>query len=164
MKNNQATLPFEGDDPDAVIAQALSILEARLKGGIEPNEIRETFTSPEDTKNYLKLRLAEREDEYFVCLYLDKRHRLIACEELFRGTLDGCSVYPRVVVKEALRHNAAAVVFGHNHPSGVAQPSDADRRLTERLRDALSLVEIRTLDHLVVGQGEVVSFAERGYI
>jgi len=93
---------------------------------------------------------------------LDTRHRLIACEELFQGTIDGASVYPREVVKRALHHNAAAVIFAHNHPSGVAEPSDDDARITRRLRDALALLDIRVLDHLVVGAGEVISLAQRG--
>ena len=100
----------------------------------------------------------------FACLYLDNRHRVIAFEELFHGTIDGTSVHPREVVRAALKHNAAALIFAHNHPSGVAEPSDADRRLTRRLQDALGLVDIRTLDHFVVGDGEVVSFAERGWL
>ena len=92
------------------------------------------------------------------------RHRVIAFEELFRGTIDGASVHPREVVRQALKHNGAAVIFAHNHPSGVAEPSDADRRLTQRLKDALALVDIRVLDHFVVGDGDVVSFAERGWL
>ena len=97
-------------------------------------------------------------------LHLDNRHRVIAFEELFRGTLDGASVHPREVVKQALHHNSAACILVHNHPSGIAEPSDADRRLTQRLKDALALVDIRTLDHFVVGGAEVVSFAERGLL
>jgi DNA repair protein RadC len=97
-------------------------------------------------------------------LDLDIRHRVIAFEELFRGTIDGASVHPREVVRAALKHNAAALIFAHNHPSGVAEPSDADRRLTRRLSDALALVDIRVLDHFVVGDGEVASFAERGWL
>ena len=97
-------------------------------------------------------------------LFLDTQHRLIAFEELFRGTLDSASVYPREVAKEALRHNAGAVILAHNHPSGIAEPSHADRRITDRLKEALGLFEIRVLDHLVVGSPEVVSFAEQGLI
>jgi DNA repair protein RadC len=109
-------------------------------------------------------RLATREFETFCLIYLDNRHRLIACEDLFRGTIDGASVHPREVVKEALRHNAAAVILAHNHPSGVAEPSHADELITRRLREALQLVDIRVLDHLIVAGGETVSFAERGLI
>ena len=97
-------------------------------------------------------------------MFLDNRHRLIAYEELFHGTIDGASVHPREVVKSALRYNAAAVILAHNHPSGVAEPSQADQRITKRLQDALTLVDIRVLDHFVVGDGEPVSFAERGLI
>jgi len=98
----------------------------------------------------------------FACLFLDNQHRLIQYEELFFGTIDGAAVYPREVVKEALRHNAAAVIFAHNHPSGLATPSEADKHITERLKSALDTADIRTLDHFVIGHGEVVSFAEKG--
>lgn len=120
--------------------------------------------SPDVTRRYLQLRLRHQPHEIFACLYLDNQHRVLAFEELFRGTLDGASVYPREVVKSALRHNAAALIFAHNHPSGVAEPSMADRTLTQRLREALTLVDIRVLDHLIVGDGEVVSLAERGQL
>ena len=102
--------------------------------------------------------------EVFAALFLDTRHRVICFEELFSGTIDGASVHPREVVRRALAHNAAAVILSHNHPSGVAEPSDADRRVTERLRDALSLVDVRVLDHIVVGDRETASFAERGWL
>jgi DNA repair protein RadC len=107
---------------------------------------------------------AGKEHECFVVLFLDSQHRLIVVEELFRGTIDGAAVYPREVVKAALRHNAAALVLSHNHPSGVAEPSAADRALTERLRSALAVVDVRTLDHVVVGGTAAVSFAERGWM
>ena len=100
----------------------------------------------------------------FCCLYLDNRHRLIAFDELFRGTIDGASVHPREVVREALAHNAAALILAHNHPSGVAEPSRADELITQRLRDALALVDIRVLDHLIVAGPETLSFAERGLL
>ncbi|MFZ2207243.1 MAG: DNA repair protein RadC, partial [Porticoccaceae bacterium] len=102
--------------------------------------------------------------EIFVVLFLDTRHRLIATEDLFQGTIDGASVHPREVVRRALFHNAAAVIVGHNHPSGVAEPSADDRRITARLREALALVDVRLLDHFVVGAGQVVSLAERGLL
>jgi DNA repair protein RadC len=104
------------------------------------------------------------EHERFCCLFLDNRHRVLRFEELFRGTIDGTSVYPREVVKEALRVNAAAVILAHNHPSGVAEPSQADERITHRLKAALALVDIRLLDHLVVGDGRIVSLASRGLV
>lgn len=122
------------------------------------------LTDPAATRKYLLAKLRDMPHEVFSCLYLDNRHRVIRFEELFRGTIDGASVHPREVVRAALKHNAAALIFAHNHPSGVAEPSDADRRLTRRLTDALALVDIRVLDHFVVGDGEVVSFAERGWI
>jgi DNA repair protein RadC len=100
----------------------------------------------------------------FACLFLDNRHRLIEYEELFRGTIDGASVHPREVVRRALRANAAAVIFAHNHPSGVAEPSQSDLRITQRLKDALSLVEVRVLDHVIIGDGQGTSLAERGLI
>ncbi|PHS69967.1 MAG: hypothetical protein COB23_04775 [Methylophaga sp.] len=114
------------------------------------------------TKRYIKQRLRAYQHEVFACLFLDNKHRMICFEELFRGTIDGASVYPREVVKQALSHNAAAVIFAHNHPSGVAEPSQADYDITQRLKSALELVEIRVLDHIVVGDGETVSFAETG--
>jgi len=104
------------------------------------------------------------EHEVFACLYLDNRNRVTACKELFRGTIDGSSVHPREVVKEALAHNAAAVILVHNHPSGVAEPSQADELITRRLKQSLSLVDIRVLDHLIVGDATVESFAERGLL
>lgn len=122
------------------------------------------LTDPTHTRRYLITRLRDLPQEVFCCLYLDNRHRVLAFEELFHGTLDGASVHPREVLRKALSHNAAALIFAHNHPSGVAEPSDADRRLTQRLKEALALVDIRVLDHFVVGDGEAVSFAERGYL
>jgi len=112
----------------------------------------------------VRLHLAKREREVFAVMFLDNRHRLLAYEELFFGTIDGASVHPREVVKAALAHNAAAVILSHNHPSGVAEPSQADQRITQRLKDALGLVDVRVLDHLIVGEGEPVSFAERGLL
>ena len=100
----------------------------------------------------------------FVCLFLDNRHRDIACEELFRGSIDGASVHPREVVRRCLAHNAAAVIFAHNHPSGVAEPSQADREITRHLRQALELIEVRVLDHFVIGSGSALSLAERGWL
>ena len=123
-----------------------------------------SITSPDEFRNLLSVQLGAREHEIFWIAFLDNRHRVIAMEEMFHGTLDGASVYPREVVKSALAHNAAAVIFAHNHPSGVAEPSQADRALTRRLVEALRLVEIRVLDHFVVGGTDCISFAERGLI
>jgi DNA repair protein RadC len=120
--------------------------------------------SPKATSDFLMTRLATREHETFTLIYLDSRHRLIACEDLFRGTIDGASVHPREVVKEALKHNAAAVILAHNHPSGVAEPSQADELIARRLKDALALVDIRVLDHLIVAGGDTLSFAEKGLL
>jgi DNA repair protein RadC len=124
----------------------------------------DALSDPAATRRFLQARLRDRAHEIFACLYLDNQHRVLGFEELFRGTLDGASVYPREVVKAALKHNAAALIFAHNHPSGVAEPSAADRSLTQRLRAALALVDIRVLDHLVVGDGEITSLAERGWL
>jgi DNA repair protein RadC len=145
---------------------------AKLKAGVELARriLREemthgnALTSPELVRDYLRLSLAALPHEAFVVLFLDSQHRLLAADELFRGTLAQTSVYPREVVKAALARNAAAVIFAHNHPSGVAEPSRADELLTQALKQALALVDIRTLDHFVVAGHRVVSFAERGLL
>ena len=122
------------------------------------------ITSPAHTSRYVVARLRGRANEVFAAVFLDNRHRVIAFEELFQGTVDGASVHPRVVARRALALNAAALIACHNHPSGVAEPSLADRAITSRLHDALALVDVRLIDHFVVGDGEVVSFAERGWL
>ena len=122
------------------------------------------LSNPQATRDFLHMRLRDLDHEVFCCLYLDNRNRVIAFEELFRGTVDGASVHPREVVKRALAHNAAALILAHNHPSGVAEPSPADELITRRLKEALSLVDIRVLDHLVIGDGHCESFAERGLL
>ncbi len=132
-------------------------MEARLRRGGR-------LESPGDTCRYAEARLRGYRVEVFAALFLDARHRVIAFEPLFRGTVDGASVHPREVVRQALVHNAAAVILAHNHPSGVAEPSFADRAVTERLEQALATVDVRVLDHLVVGDGETVSFVERGWL
>ena len=124
----------------------------------------DALTSPQDTRDFLMARLRGYPHEVFACLFLDNRHRMLSFEELFSGTIDGASVHPREIVKRALSHNAAAVILAHNHPSGVAEPSRADEMLTRRLKDALALIDVRTLDHIVIGDGEAVSFAERGLL
>ena len=123
-----------------------------------------SLSSPKATRDYLALKLGNLEHEVFSVLFLDKRHRLISYKEMFRGTIDGASVHPREVVKEALKQNAAAVILAHPHPSGVAEPSQADEFITQRLKDALALVDIRILDHIIVAGGDTVSFAERGLL
>ena len=123
-----------------------------------------SLASPRATRDFLSSQLRDLEHEVFCCLYLDKRHRLIQYQELFRGTIDGASVHPREIVKLALQRNAAAVIIAHNHPSGVAEPSQADELITQRVKDALGLVDIRLLDHIIIGDGASVSLAERGVI
>ncbi|MGE0082611.1 MAG: DNA repair protein RadC [Thiohalomonadaceae bacterium] len=123
----------------------------------------DVLTSPDATRRYLSARLRDRPQEVFAVLFLDNRHRVLAFEELFFGTVDGASVHPREVVRRVLVHNAAAVILAHNHPSGVAEPSRADEAITRRLKDALALVDVRVLDHIIVGE-EMVSFAERGLL
>jgi DNA repair protein RadC len=124
----------------------------------------ETIRSPADTETFLKSRLRHLGHEVFCCLFLDNRHRVLRFDELFRGTIDGTTVYPREVVKEALAVNAAAVILAHNHPSGVAEPSQADERITRRLKSALELLDIRLLDHLIIGDGRATSLASRGIL
>lgn len=123
---------------------------------------RDVLSSPEAVRQYLSLHLSGLEHEVFSALFLDNRHRVIEYTELFRGTIDSAAVYPREVVKHCLSRNAAAVIFAHNHPSGVAEPSDTDVRLTRKLTDALSLIDVRVLDHLIIGCGVQTSLAERG--
>jgi DNA repair protein RadC len=122
------------------------------------------LTTPYATRDYIRTLVAGLEYECFVALFLDNRNRLIASEELSRGTIDGASIYPREIVKRALAHNAAAVIFAHNHPSGSAEPSAADRDITARLKSALGTIDIRILDHVVIGGPDAVSLAERGWI
>lgn len=124
----------------------------------------DSLTNPEVVRRYLSAHLRDQPREVFACLFLDNQHRVIKYEELFFGTLDAASVYPREVVKRAIAHNCAAVIFAHNHPSGVAEPSRADEQITKQLVEALGLVDIRVLDHMIVGDGEVVSLAERGKV
>ncbi len=141
----------------AVLEMSRRYLEAEMRRA-------DVLTSPEATRAYLKSRLYGYPHEVFACLFLDNRHRVIRYEELFRGTIDGASVHPREVVRHALLSNAAAVIFAHNHPSGVAEPSQADLHITQRLKEALALVDIRVLDHLIVGDGQGTSLAERGLL
>jgi DNA repair protein RadC len=138
------------------IRQAFRILEKALR---TPGA---ALTSPDLVADYLKLNIATRPHEVFVVLFLDNQHRVIETQEMFRGTIDGASVYPREVVKEALRLNAVAVILAHNHPSGIAEPSVADKQITAKVKDALALMDIRTLDHVIVGGMSHLSFAEHG--
>ena len=143
---------------DDILHAAEGILEHKLmRSG-------EALTDPAASARYLKARLAAYPYEVFACLFLDNRHRVIAFEELFRGSIDGCSVHPREVIRSCIKHNAAAIIFAHNHPSGVSEPSAADRAITQRLKEALDFIDVRVLDHLVVGAGEPTSLAQRGWI
>lgn len=148
--------------PAPIISAAKELFARALEEDISIHPI--SFNSPNVVKDYLRLVLGGRQQEVFLVLFLDAQHRLIAAEELFHGTLTQTSVYPREVVKRALIHNAAAVMLSHNHPSGLAEPSSADRSLTEALKQALGLVDVRVLDHIVIGEQEALSFAERGLI
>jgi DNA repair protein RadC len=144
-------------EKQSVITLAMKVLSIKHRAG-------RVLSKPDETRDFLRLRLADYRNEVFGCLFLDNRHRIIAVRELFQGTIDGASVYPRVVVQQAMEVNAAAMVLFHNHPSGVAEPSHADEAITRRLKDALALVDVRVLDHFVVSAGESVSFAERGLL
>lgn len=144
--------------------QLQAVLEMARRHLLEALQRDTILSSPADVRNYLKASLRDYQREVFLCLFLDTQHRVICSEELFQGTIDASSVYPREVVQRALALNAAAVIFAHNHPSGVAEPSQADQRITLRLRDALALVDIRVLDHMIVGDGPVLSMAERGLL
>lgn len=145
-------------------AQLAAVLELARRSLREDLREASVLTSPGAVRDYLRLALGGRPHEVFVCLFLDAQHRVVRVEELFRGTLAQTSVYPREVVKAALATNAAAVIFAHNHPSGVAQPSQADELLTRQLREALALVDIRVLDHFIVAGNQALSFAERGLL
>ncbi|MBK6511260.1 MAG: DNA repair protein RadC [Haliea sp.] len=141
----------------ATIHEAIGILESRLR-------TTKAFTSPSEVKQFCQLHISKELDEHFCCLFLDSQHRLIAFERLFRGTIDGAAVYPRVVVRRALELNAAATIFTHNHPSGLPEPSSADKKITNRLKDALALVDVRVLDHVIVGTDGTHSMAEAGLL
>lgn len=145
-------------------ARIVAALELARRSLAEQLAERPALGNPRDSGDYLSARLRHLPYEVFACLYLDNRHRVLAFEELFRGTVDGASVHPREVVRSCLRHNAAAVIFAHNHPSGVAEPSAADQAITRELGQALRLIGVRVLDHLVIGHAEPVSMAARGML
>jgi len=149
---------------DAKYCQLQAVVEMAHRCLREELSRTDVLTSPQRTRDYLSLRLQSHPREVFACLFLDNRHRVIAFEELFHGTIDGASVHPREVVRRALDHNAAALILAHNHPSGVAEPSEADRRITHRLREALALIDVRVLDHIVVGRSQTTSLAELGLL
>ena len=148
----------------AKYAQLQAVLEMARRHFLEIIQRGNALTSPDITRAYLSAQLRGRSYEVFCCLFLDNQHRVIVWEELFRGTIDGASVYPREVAKRALFHHAAAVIFAHNHPSGVNEPSQADKHITDKLRQALGLFDIRVLDHFIVGDGKPYSFAEHGLL
>ena len=154
MREGDAFRQATGEE---ILAAARQHVAARMRRGA-------TLSSPKAVKEYLTIRFGTRNYETFSIIHLDNRHRVVECQELFRGTIDGASVHPREVVKEALERNAAACILLHNHPSGVAEPSQADEFITRRLKDALGLVDIRVLDHLIVAGGDVISFAERNLL
>jgi DNA repair protein RadC len=141
----------------AVLEMSRRHMESTLQKGA-------AFTDCEATKYYFKQRLRQYQQEVFACLFLDNQHQLIKFEELFFGTINNASVYPREIVKRALQFNAAAIIIGHNHPSGIAEPSHSDISITERIKSALALIDVRLLDHIVVGDAETVSLAERGFL
>lgn len=148
----------------AKYAQLQAVVEISRRTLAESAQHRDAMSSPEVVRDYLRLTLAGKPHEVFLALFLDAQNRLIVAEELFRGSLTQTSVYPREVVKRALHHNAAALIFAHNHPSGIAEPSRADELLTRMLKNALSLVDLKVLDHVIVTGAAAFSFAERGLL
>ena len=145
------------DEENNVIAQGLAILSRRMRAN-------DQLSSPESVRDYLRMSLSGREHEVFVVVLLDSQHRVLRCEEMFRGTLTQTSVYPREVVKTALAASVASVIFAHNHPSGASEPSQADELLTRELKAALALVDVKVLDHFVIAGTQSLSFAERGLL
>jgi DNA repair protein RadC len=149
---------------NAKYAQLQAVMEMAKRHFVEILQRGDALTSPQATRAYLTAQLRGYSYEVFACLFLDNQNRVILLEELFRGTIDGASVYPREVAKRALFHNAAAVIFAHNHPSGVNEPSQADKQITEKLKQVLVLFDIRVLDHFIIGDGQPYSFAEHGLL
>ena len=150
-----------GDAKYVLLKASVEMSRRYLRECLERGDV---LTNPDDTRNFLMSELSGRDYEVFACLFLDNKHRVIKFEEMFFGTIDGASVYPREVVKRALQHNAAALILTHNHPSGIAEPSDADISITKRLIEALNLIDVRVLDHVVIGDGHCISLAERGLL
>lgn len=149
--------------PSTLVERALNFLEAELKENRIHGDL-EAFTSPDIVKNFLTLKLAQEEREHFVVLYLNTQHQLLYWEILFSGTIDGASVYPREVVRQALKHNAKALIFAHNHPSGIAEPSQADKTITSKLKECCNMFDISVLDHIIVGGMDTYSFCEHGLV
>lgn len=155
--------PMDDQYPTHQTSNLNELLEQAAEALAQKYKREGTFTNPDNVKEYLQLKLGSYDREVFALMLLDNQHQLIRFEELFFGTIDAASVYPREVVKAALNVNAAAVILAHNHPSGIAEPSRADKRITSKLADALALIDVRVLDHIVVGE-HCVSFAERNWI
>ena len=155
------TMKGLGPAKRAQFAAAIELARRALQEKLKESA---ALTSPGAVRDYLRLKLAARKEEAFVCMWLDAQHKVIDVQEAFTGTLTQTSVYPREIVKSALRYNAAAVIFAHNHPSGVAQPSQSDELLTRNLKEALALVEVKVLDHFIVAGHQAISFAERGLL
>ena len=149
---------------NAKYTQLQAVLEMARRHFNEILQRGEALTNPDITRAYLSAQLRGYSYEVFACLFLDNQHRVIKLEELFRGTIDSASVYPREVAKRVLHHNAAAVIFAHNHPSGICEPSQADKHITDKLKQALALFDIRVLDHFIIGDGSPYSFAEHGLL
>lgn len=162
-RDNEDLLAEPGLGP-AKLAVLKAALELGRRCAEEPLRESSVLSNPRSTRAFLQQHLGHQTREVFACLFLDAQHRLLRCQDLFFGTLDGAAVYPREVVVRALQYRAAAVILAHNHPSGVCRPSAADRRITQRLRDALGLVDVAVLDHVIVGRGECFSFAESGLL
>jgi DNA repair protein RadC len=160
-RSSLQSLPGIGD---AKYSQLRAALELARRQALSDMCHHDVLSSPESTRLFLQHHLGGRSREVFSCIFLDSQHHVICCEDLFMGTLDGAAVYPREVAVRALQYSAAAVIFGHNHPSGVAEPSAADKRITERLQMALTLLDIRVLDHIIIGRGKGYSFAEAGLL
>lgn len=164
LDRDVATLTAESGLGQATACRLLAALELGRRYLACELHSRESLAQPSACAHYLHARIGAYPFEVFACVFLDNRHRVLACEELFRGSIDGASVHPREVVRRCLAHNAAAVVFAHNHPSGVAEPSQADRAITAELKRALALIEVRVLDHFIVGHGAPTSLAARGML
>jgi DNA repair protein RadC len=164
MRAGQGSLLDRPGVGPAKYARLRAALELARRQALENVSAGDVLSSPGETRRFLQYHLGSRNREVFTCLFLDSQHRVQRCEDLFFGTLDGAAVYPREVAVRALQYGAAAVIFAHNHPSGVAEPSSADRRITERLCAALALLDIRVLDHIIVGSGSEYSFAEQGLL
>lgn len=148
----------------AKYAQLRAALELARRQALQQVQAGDVLSNPGDTLRFLQYHLGTHNREVFCCIFLDSQHQVLCCEDLFFGTLDGAAVYPREVAIRALQYRAAAVIFGHNHPSGIAEPSSADRRITERLCAALGLLDIRVLDHVIIGRGREFSFAREGLL